>query len=511
MVENQISENAPSVVKNDAMEPNGNSVRAKRSLGNETMANQIQPTEPSPVVNQTIEVSPGTKPLVENLESQTNTDEQPSGKKENRSEITETPQKNSTLNETSIVESQGKKNPLPADEEASPTKKAENIVLKPGLAENATRIEVKPLVEVKSESISKEMERKPIVKNTSSIIGDSNIQCLDGAKTIKTYPKNNFISISYENCHFSRLATRLTTFSTYGNLKTLNISNVGLEIFDVIHGAENLEAVFAKFNKFTEIPSGLFTHSKNLVQLDLSHNSIDRIDPFAFADLARLKNLNVSWNKITTILPTLFNNQVNLEILDLSHNQLNVLDAQLFNQVLNLVSLDLSHNQFKRINFELFSGLINLLSMNLNGNQLTDMDGFKIYSNPKLKSFGINNNSFNCSYLEKFLANFDKSIDFANGQLTQSGDNIQGIFCIKSNASKEKYIEKKLHAVINNIEDVVSTMKLSLALLCFAIFVLIIFIVAIRRKVNKATGRTAIYRLSEDVDGRKEGKVVIST
>ncbi|XP_055301874.1 uncharacterized protein LOC129568241 [Sitodiplosis mosellana] len=517
-VGNQISENAKFIDKNGAIGQNSHNIRVERSPDGESMENSDQPvhsTEPNSIVEQTTEVpkprndSPEVQPLVRNLEAKPQTAELRSEKTE--SEITEIPTENKASKETSIKEN---KSPPPAATLVE-TKPAENS-LSNVESKSEVKTEHSASIEVKPEPDSKENKREPTaeaktndksVEKTPSITDESNLKCFFGdAKTIETYPRNNFVYISYENCHSPRLPTTFNTFSAYKNLKVLNISNIGLETFE-IQGADHLESIFASYNNFTELPLGLFSFNNSIIQLDLSHNRINRIDPVAFADLVHLENLNLSWNSLITVDPILFVKQANLQDLDLSNNQFAILDAQLFNQLLKLKKLNLANNHFNRINFELFSGLINLIQLDLNGNQLIDVNGFKIDSFPKLETFGINDNHFNCSYLEVFLAKVaPKSIDFVNGQLAH-GANIHGVSCIKPDGS----IEGKLHTMANNIEDVVSTMKLSLALLCLTMFALIIFIVAIRRKLNKATGRTAIYELSEDVDGRKEGTAVICT
>lgn len=592
-VGNPVIENAQLVDNNEAIESSGHNTneklspqplsssyeRIKRSPdGENTDENQVQSvaiTEPTTTVEQSTE-APQTRTNLPETQHEHVGDGSPSeNKKEIPNENTQNLEKRTdTPKETPI--SDGHENTI------SPTVAAQPAAATPPNSNTAEETPVSN-VEQKSENsaielktgnieakIGSDSNREPTTEakstekttdNRSTVTDDSNLKCFFGdARITETYPKNNFVSISYDKCHFSRLPTSLNMFSEYSNLKILNISYIDLEIFDKIKGAINLEVILASFNNLTEVSSGLFSNSNSLITIDFSHNRISRIDPLAFADLAHLKFLNISWNSLTTVDPTLFTKLVNLEYLDVSHNQISVLDSQLLSHLLNLSelklssnlidkinassftllkrlqhldisnlkltdiepgtfsnqielkSLNLTNNNFKRINFELFSSLINLMSINLNGNQLTNLDDFKIDSFPKLEIFAINNNQFNCSYLETFLKTFTlKNIDFINGQSTQNGDSINGVSCKNSSGSMEKYIEVKLHNIVCNVEDNVSTMKLSLAFLCIAMFALIIFIVAIRRKVNKATGRSAIYELSEDVDGKKEGKAVICT
>lgn len=585
-VRNQVSENVQFIPNNGAIgQIKGISSQneiVKISPEIENMKNPEQlmaATGPAYSIEKSTEqFLPEIDPLSQKLRAQSTS--ATSENTDNQKKILETPKENieklpDAANEVSIVNGQENKTAPSATKaiegDTVEGKASENPV--PNVAQpksgiitrNSAEIGVKPEVETKVDPDTTGNSHKPtaetktsdkLVEHTTTATDESHLKCFFGdAKTIQIYPKKNFVSISYEKCHFTRLPTTINKFSAYKNLKVLNISNVKLEIFDMIQGA-NLEVILASHNNLTVIPSWLFPISNNLNRLDLSHNRINRIDSLAFTDLAHLRFLNLSWNSLTTIDSTLFGKLVNLEYLDLSHNKLATLDATLFSQLLNLnelklsdnsidkidastfsslkrlqhldlshlkltdieigtfshlielKSLNLSKNHFKKIDFEIFSGLNNLMSIDLNGNQLVQLKGFEINSLPHLKIVAINNNQFNCSFLET-LFNSTKSIDFVNGQPTKNADNINGVLCKKPGKSMEEYIEGKLEVMVNNIENIVSTMKLSFGLLCFAIFALIVFIVAIRRKVNKVTGRSAIYELREDVDGRKEGKAVI--
>lgn len=389
-------------------------------------------------------------------------------------------------------------------------------------------------------------------------------ECIFGdAKVIETHQKKDFFQINYQDCHFLRLPLAVNPLSSYKNLRLLNVSNVGLQCFEEMKDAPLLETLIATHNNLTDIRAGHLINLISLTTIDVSSNHINKIDPLAFANLANLKFLNLSWNNLHLADPAIFANLSNLQSLDLSHNkftQNRTFDDELFGHLSNLEELNLSNNFIKRINsstfiamkhlrrldlsslgldnlepgtfsnqlalktlnlanntlkkinFALFSGLVNLTSINLNGNQLPDLGGFKSDLFPKLKAFGITGNQFNCTYLETFFKSIGvTTIDFTNGQSDESGDNIHGVSCKKTSDPMDKIVAGKLDDIVNDAENVSATMKISMLLLCITLLALAIFIVAIRYKLNKSTGRIAIYELTEDSEGRRQGKAVISS
>ncbi|XP_076251860.1 uncharacterized protein LOC143191058 isoform X5 [Rhynchophorus ferrugineus] len=89
--------------------------------------------------------------------------------------------------------------------------------------------------------------------------------------------------------------------------------------------------------------------SENVVHLNLSHKSIDVIEPRAFASLICVKYLDLSHNNIIGITRQTFFDLASLTTLDLSWNKIRVLHHFTFKYSTNLILLDLSHNDMVRM------------------------------------------------------------------------------------------------------------------------------------------------------------------
>lgn len=414
--------------------------------------------------------------------------------------------------------------------------------------ESASHSENAPEID---EEISSDPKQELPISNENSVqnnhIDDSIVECNSNAtETLATRPKTDFVSITYRNCQFSQLSSTSFMLSAFANLQIFNISHIGLEKLDPIQGAPQLQSILASHNNLTEIPAELFPDS--LVHLDFSANRINRIDPLAFRNLSNLEDLNLSWNNLTTIEPPTFASAVKLKVFDLSHNQIAVLktetfagfvelkvlnlsnnliehlnvstfnvlthlehldlsnmklselESDIFSDLHQLISLNLANNNFKRLNFNLLLPALEQLQMfYVDGNQLDTLDGFQHSLSPKLHIFSINDNQFNCSYLRTFLNSIEnKTMEFTRANLIQHNTNIRGISCIdktRAHETKTDCVGSKFWSVLENIEIVLASMKLSLALIFVGILTMIIFIIIIRYKINKAQGRIAEYEL----------------
>lgn len=290
--------------------------------------------------------------------------------------------------------------------------------------------------------------------------------------------------INFENCHFKTL--RLNFFLLFPNIQTFHISNVGLQTLQIyiIREGKQLRHLIASQNNLTEFPSRVFADENQIIHIDLSCNQIKRVDPGALYNAKCLEVLNLSHNHIAKLDPHFFYNRAsNLSILDLSHNDLQNLSERIFEtsvalrqldlsynfignlkfgtfsclvnlEHLNLrsinmthiqpgtftyqrrlSSLDLSENKLKRINFDLtMASHCNLRTLRLGRNRLRDLKGLRTGLFPRLNLLDINDNKFNCTYLQNFMKNLKwEKLHFVTDTKSNSTNprqpNVRGINC----------------------------------------------------------------------------------
>lgn len=184
--------------------------------------------------------------------------------------------------------------------------------------------------------------------------------------------KSNYGMIGFENCEFKKFEKNV--FKTFPNLHTLNIANVQLETLHMktfSEANEKLKTFIAHSNHLTEIPAHVFVHAENIISVDFSNNSINRIDVLAFDGLNYLNTVNLSRNFISQ-LDSQCLSVPSLSVLDLSYNNLSYLNENIFRS--DLKQLDLSYNPIGNLRINTFAFLTNLEYLNLRHTNITSIE-----------------------------------------------------------------------------------------------------------------------------------------
>lgn len=149
-------------------------------------------------------------------------------------------------------------------------------------------------------------------------------------------------------------------------------------------------------------------HLQNITKMDLAQNHIENIPEVISQLSSSLKALNVSDNSVDKLNVSTLAKFQNLEHLSLQNTNLSNIQFGTFHHQRKLLSFDISKNSMNKINFEVFWRNFEILeSLHLNENNLTDVDGLNRMNFPKLKEFDISGNLFKCDYLVKFLKQWE--------------------------------------------------------------------------------------------------------
>ncbi|CAJ0945454.1 unnamed protein product [Ranitomeya imitator] len=145
----------------------------------------------------------------------------------------------------------------------------------------------------------------------------------------------------------------LNIFYKFSSLETLNISNNYISMISINYEQEgkdvtlvSLKSLVIDRNRLTFVPKGLGKLT-SLQTLQLSANSILRIQRDDFANCTQLQNLDLRDNRIHKIDPDAFRDLRNLQILRLSNNALVSITPLVFlySHVLR-ADIDLSYNRW---------------------------------------------------------------------------------------------------------------------------------------------------------------------
>ncbi|XP_053380266.1 G-protein coupled receptor GRL101-like [Mercenaria mercenaria] len=140
----------------------------------------------------------------------------------------------------------------------------------------------------------------------------------------------------------------------------MNISFSSIEVIskESFSHTKNLLHLDLSYNLLTIIQSNVFNALKYLRILDLWGNRlISLIEPIAFNGLT-LKQITISYTKLNVIMKNSFNG-LNLSKLDLSHNLIETVEDFAFDR-LTVNELDITFNPIKNFKKAMFNGLIGL-------------------------------------------------------------------------------------------------------------------------------------------------------
>lgn len=101
----------------------------------------------------------------------------------------------------------------------------------------------------------------------------------------------------------------------------LNISWCGKSDLNSERYLNSLKKLFASHNNFHKIRIDFFCEMPRLIEVDLSHNKIDWIDPRAFERVRNLETIDLSYNQIRSVAPATFYTLFNLNKLNLGYNK----------------------------------------------------------------------------------------------------------------------------------------------------------------------------------------------
>lgn len=201
------------------------------------------------------------------------------------------------------------------------------------------------------------------------------------------------------------------------NLQHNNISELSSE---TLTGLNALRTLNLSYNHIDQIPSGLFSSSKELREILLQNNELYELPKGVFHQLTQLLVLDLSKNLLTShhINNETFAGLIRLVILNLSHNSLTRLDSKTFKELYFLQVLNLRNNSIGYIDDNTFTPLYNLHELNLAENRLHTLSDKLFNGLQVLSKLTLNNNLISIVELNVFKNCSDlKELDLSSNQL----------------------------------------------------------------------------------------------
>ncbi|CAL8115698.1 unnamed protein product [Orchesella dallaii] len=160
----------------------------------------------------------------------------------------------------------------------------------------------------------------------------------------------------------------------------------------VFQSMKNLLYFTMKNTGVEKVPRFAFANSTRLSDIDLSGNTIRRLEARAFGNLVNLTKINLNDNLVIEINRNVFANLPKLKVLVLSKNQIQVIHDNAFRDLRNLEDLDLRNNNISVLARDALKGLQRVKFLNLHGNMIEYIGDHTFAEMPRLQDLDLNGN-----------------------------------------------------------------------------------------------------------------------
>ncbi|CAB3375489.1 Hypothetical predicted protein [Cloeon dipterum] len=186
------------------------------------------------------------------------------------------------------------------------------------------------------------------------------------------------LSLRTHNTDWSAMALELAqdAFTELPQLTALDLSENNMwtlpkGVFCPLTALRTLNLTRNRLREVSHLQFGTKGCGNNLLQLDVSNNSLEALPAEAFANLAILKRLHLQGNGISFVADKALGGLLALEELNLADNKVSSLPPELFADARLVRHVHLENNSISVLAPGLFSGLQQLVVLNLGHNELT--------------------------------------------------------------------------------------------------------------------------------------------
>lgn len=213
------------------------------------------------------------------------------------------------------------------------------------------------------------------------------------------------------NCDIRNIES--SVFKQLGSVDTLDLSDNDLYIFPSHTDLETLRVLrnlTLQGNKLTGLSNDQF-QGLHLDTLDLSRNSITKIEPHVFRNVGSIRNLYLSFNNLNSLPDAVFKPMAEQVInLQLNNNKgLTHLPPNLFSGMTTLTDLNLSSCSLQSLDEKQFQDLHNLHTIDIASNFLKFLPQMFFDKAVLLMHVKLEKNPWHCDCLIKPLRNFLQS------------------------------------------------------------------------------------------------------
>lgn len=152
----------------------------------------------------------------------------------------------------------------------------------------------------------------------NALINNENMGIHIGRRHPPGHSDDNVESVEFVGSSLSHIPVEF--FSTFRNLKYLNVSNSRLQSVNTLSHCDNLEFLYAFNNEISEMRQGSLAACPNLRYISMSNNPIRRLENRFFGTATRGIDIRLDDCLINEVEPTFFANFIDIGVLSVLNN-----------------------------------------------------------------------------------------------------------------------------------------------------------------------------------------------
>lgn len=197
------------------------------------------------------------------------------------------------------------------------------------------------------------------------------------------------------------------SYNQIQDLSKIPISNLtGIRILDIKHNQitelnkksftqktplYELHTIDASFNNISQITGNVLERLRSIRYLNVSHNSLRRLNPTSLGQSPTLLELDLSYNNIVDISAGTLGGLISLKHVNLSYNKLKKMPPI----SIALSSIDLTFNEIGQLSKSAFPTMNALLSLELDNNRISNIEDGTFQNLLALNTLSLRNNNLN--------------------------------------------------------------------------------------------------------------------
>lgn len=185
----------------------------------------------------------------------------------------------------------------------------------------------------------------------------------------------------------------IKTADCYVTVEDVQPNDPSWKNFELLNKAQRLTLTNSRGISLKYIPTTALKHTESLLNLDVKYGNIEKIPPFAFANLSTVEEISLRESQIQVLQVNSFAHHRDLTVINLDKNNIVEINRDVFIDLPSLEKLFLTSNKITTIHDRAFVHLANLRELEINMNRLFSLNSETFSGLKKLQKLDLSSNS----------------------------------------------------------------------------------------------------------------------